>query len=270
LKTKDRKLAERRLSELREKVTGLKTSPDGKLTFEQAAKLWWEADKHALSSSTLKRRELYIKGLNPFFEEMPIRNITDQDCDRWVRERGAALASETFVHELDVLKGIFDFAIDRGLLLFNPARRIRRSKIVSKSIVVPSLDQFCCLINAIRLSDGRKDSQGKAKEGADLVEFLAYSGARIGEVTGGCYAKFKRPLLWSDINLERSTVFLPGTKTEAAARTFPMSDRLRELLLRLKAEKNPRPDDPIFTIKSARKCLLTACKKTGNANIHPS
>lgn len=261
LKTKDRKLADRRLSELRAKVGGLRISADAKLTFAQAGKMWLEADKHALSTSTVKRREMYIKGLLPYFQDIPIRNVTDQDCDRWVKERGAILASETFVHELDVLKAVFDFALNRGLLLSNPARHIRRRKIVSKRIVVPSLDQFARLISAIRLSDGRKDSQEKAKDGADLVEFLAYSGARIGEVTGGGDAKEKRPLLWSDVDFERGTAFLPGTKTEAAPRTIPMSDRLRELLLRLKAEKNPQPEDRIVAIKSARKCLQTACKK---------
>jgi integrase len=261
LKTRDRKLADRRLSELRAKVGGLRISTDAKLTFAQAGKMWLEADKHALSTSTVKRREMYIKGLLPYFQDIPIRNVTDQDCDCWVKDRGAVLASETFVHELDVLKAVFDFALNRGLLLSNPARHIRRRKIVSKRIAVPSLDQFARLISAIRLSDGRKDSQEKAKDGADLVEFLAYSGARIGEVTGGGSAKEKRPLLWSDVDFERGTAFLPGTKTEAAPRTIPMSDRLRELLLRLKAEKNPQPDERIVAIKSARKCLQTACKK---------
>jgi integrase len=242
-------------------VGGLRISADAKLTFAQAGKMWLDADKHALSTSTVKRREMYIKGLLPYFQDIPIRNVTDQDCDRWVKERGAVLASETFVHELDVLKAVFDFALNRGLLLSNPARHIRRRKIVSKRIVVPSLDQFARLISAIRLSDGRKDSQEKAKDGADLVEFLAYSGARIGEVTGGGDAKEKRPLLWSDVDFERGTAFLPGTKTEAAPRTIPMSDRLRELLLRLKVEKTPNPDDLIVAIKSARKCLQTACKK---------
>jgi hypothetical protein len=119
------------------------------------------------------------------------------------------------------------------------------------------------LITTIRLSDGRKDSQEKAKDGADLVEFLAYSGARIGEATGGADANEKRPLVWTDVNFERSTLFLPGTKTEAAPRTIPMSEKLRELLARLKQERNPQPNDRIVPIKSARKCLQTACKKLG-------
>jgi integrase len=263
LKTKDRKLADRRLNELRSKIGCLQISAEARLSFDQAAKLWLETNKHALSSSTVKRKEMYVKGLLPYFENMPVRNVTPQDCDRWVKERGTTLASETFVHELDVLNSVFDFALGRGLILSNPAKHIKRRKVVSKQITVPSLGQFKQLVTSIRLSDGRKDSQAKAKDGADLVEFLAYSGARIGEATGGADANEKRPLIWTDANLDRRTLFLPGTKTEAAPRTIPMSEKLHELLSRLKAEKNPLPNDRIVPINSARKCLQTACKKLG-------
>jgi integrase len=261
LKTKDRKLAERRLNDLRAKIGCLKISPEAKLNFQQAADLWLETDKHALSSNTVKRKKMYIQGLAPYLRDLPIRNIAAQDCDRWVTERGAGLASETFVHELDVMKTVFEFALDRGLILSNPAKHIKRRKVVSKQIVVPSLDDFKRLVSTIRISDGKKDNQKKAKDGADLVEFLAYSGARIGEVTGTGDANEKRPLFWSDVHFDRGTIFLPGTKTEAAPRTIPMSEKLRELLMRLKSEKNPQPSDQITSIKSARKCLQTACKK---------
>jgi integrase len=246
---------------LRAKIGCLKISADAKLNFEQAANLWLETNKHALSSNTVKRRKMYIKGLAPYFRNLPIRNVAEQDCDRWVKERGVALASETFVHELDVLKTVFEFALERGLILSNPAKHIKRRKVVSKQIVVPSLDQFKQLVSAIRLSDGKKDNQKKSKDGADLVEFLAYSGARIGEVVGGGDANEKRSLFWSDVQFERGTIFLPGTKTEAAPRTIPMSERLSKFLARLKTQKNPQPNDQIITIKSARKCLQTACKK---------
>ena len=260
LKTKDRKLADRRLSALRAKVGCLKISDDAKLNFEKVAKLWLETEKHALSSSTVKRREMYVKGLAPNFGNVPIRNITSQDCDRWVKERGATLASETFVHELDVMRLVFEFALERGLILSNPAKHIKRRKVVSKQIVVPSLDQFKQLVSAIRQADGHKGNQERTKDGADLVEFLAFSGARIGEVIGGGDANERRPLFWADVNFERNTIFLPGTKTESAPRTIPMTKNLREHLRRMNAENKPKPTDRIISIKSARKCLQTACE----------
>ena len=255
LKTKDRKLADRRLNDLRAKIGCLQISPEARLSFTQAAQLWLETNKHALSSSTVKRKEMYVKGLLPFFENMPVRNVMPQDCDRWVKERGAALASETYFHELDVLKAVFDFALGRGLILSNPAQHIKRRRVISKTIIVPTLDQFQELVRTIRQSDGRKDSQEKAKDGADLVEFLAYSGARIGEVTGGTDANEKRPLLWADVQTERGTIFLPGTKTEAAPRTIPMSEKLRELLVRLRHD----PPDGAFLKANSQSTQIPAC-----------
>jgi hypothetical protein len=51
----------------------------------------------------VKRRKMYINGVAPYFKNLPARNITEQNCDRWVKERRTILASETLVHELDVL-----------------------------------------------------------------------------------------------------------------------------------------------------------------------
>jgi len=99
----------------------LKISPDAKLNFEQAAKLWLETNQHAASSGTIKRRKC-ISRVSPIFKNLPVRNITEQNCDRWVKERGMILASETFVHRVDVLNAVFDFALNRGLILSNPAK----------------------------------------------------------------------------------------------------------------------------------------------------
>jgi len=57
LKTKDRKLAERRLNEIREKIGQLSASDDTKLSFEEIAKnRWLEIIKHSLVPGTVKQR----------------------------------------------------------------------------------------------------------------------------------------------------------------------------------------------------------------------
>ena len=259
LKTKDRKLADSRLNALRTKIGGLKISDDAKLNFDKVAKSWLETEAHALSSGTVIRRQIYIKGLATTFAGIAFRNITAQDCDRWVKERGTSLASETFNHELDVMKGVFEFALERGLILSNPAKHIKRRRVISKQIVVPTLEQFRRLVDTIRRADGHQANQERTKDGANLVEFLAYSGARLGEVIGKGDTNQRRPLYWSDVHFERNTLFLPGTKTEAAPRTIPMTDNLRELLERMHQENKPKPTDRIIPTDSARKCLHTAC-----------
>ena len=69
------------------------------------------------------------------------------------------MAPQTLVHELDTMRLIFDYAVRIGLMLANPAKDIKRRKIVAKPIEVPTREQFKKLVEAIRMSDGRVDSQ---------------------------------------------------------------------------------------------------------------
>lgn len=253
LKTKDRNLAERRLKEIKEKIGGLAVGEDAKLTFEEVArKCWLESIKHTLAASTIIQREIRIKNLAPFFASKPIRNVTPADCEKWVVKRGAELAPQTFVHELDTMRAVFDYARRHGLILSSPAADIRRPKITFAKIVVPSRDQFRNLVAAIRQSDGRSDSQAKSKAGADLVEFLAYSGARIGEA---------RAVRWNDVKFEANQIWIHGTKSETSDRLVPMTTALRCFLERLHTEDKPKATDPIGVIKSAKKALQTTCRK---------
>src|SRR6185369_7422929 len=52
LKTKDRKLADRRLAEYREQVGGLVISDDARLSFGEIGKRWMDSTAHALKPST--------------------------------------------------------------------------------------------------------------------------------------------------------------------------------------------------------------------------
>src|SRR3954468_16490539 len=66
LRTKDRKLAERRLSELRAKVGNLTISDDARLSFADVAKRWMAVTSHTLKASSALRREASIKQIAPF------------------------------------------------------------------------------------------------------------------------------------------------------------------------------------------------------------
>jgi integrase len=257
LKTTDRTLAQRRLAELRKQISNLSLSEDSKASFEQVARRWLDTTKHVLKQSSVDRRETCIKNLVPFFRGVSVRNITTRDCERWLTERGPTIAPQTFAHELSTMKGVFDHAARQGLVLTNPAGHIKRRKIIPAKITVPSRDQFQKLVAAIRLSDGRVDSQRKAKAGANLVELLAYSGCRVAEAAA---------LTWADVSLERNCITITGgdkgTKNHES-RTLPMTDALRELLLRLQAQHQPQPQDFISPINDAKKCLQTACRRLG-------
>jgi integrase len=254
LKTKDRKLADRRLKEIKEQVGGLLLGDDSNLGFEAVARRWLESVKHTLAPGTIQQREIRIKNITPFFKGASLRNVTPIQCEQWAIKRGAKLASQTFVHELETLRTVFDYGRKHGLILTNPAEAIKRPKVTFSKAVIPSRDQFVKLVAQIRQSDDRADSQRKSKDGADLVEFLAYSGARIGEA---------RAARWDDADFQANMIRIHGTKSEQSDRLIPMTGALRGFLLKLRAESNPFPSDRILKIDSAKKSLATACKKAG-------
>ena len=75
------------------------------------------------------------------------------------------------------MKALLEYARKRGWILDNPAADIARKKKNQPDISVPTREQFKALVEAIRNSDGRADSQAKAKAGGDLVETAQGAGA---------------------------------------------------------------------------------------------
>jgi integrase len=254
LKTKDRKLAERRLTNLKAKIGALRISDDADLNFGQLAHYWNEATKHTIAGGTLKRRTTCIKNLAEFFKNASIRNIEVRDCEQWAANRGSEVAAQTFAHELDTMKSVFKYALSHRLLLSNPAAGIKRKKISNRRIQTPSREQFQQIVAEIRKSDGRSDSQEKAKDGADLIEFLAYSGARLGEAHAA---------RWQDTDFRTGEIWIHGVKSEASDRLMPMPRELRAFLERMKATAKPQPTDLIISIKSAKRSLGRACRELG-------
>jgi len=257
LKTKDRKLADRRLAEYRAQVGNLTISDEAKQTFEQVAARWMDATAHTLKPSSVTRRKSCIKNLAPFFTGVSVRNIQSRHCERWLTERAAKIASQTMANELNVLRPIFAYAVKAGLMLSNPAADLQRRKAVPSKIEVPTREQFRRLVETIRESDGRPASQQKARHGADLVELLAFSGCRIAEA---------RALTWADVDFAGGTLKVTGGEVgtkNGEARTIPITDALRGLLQRLQQEGQPQPSETISPTAGAKTCLNNACRRLG-------
>jgi integrase len=250
LKTTDRQLAVRRLTDFREKVGHLNQDKQAhKITFGQLADRWFAITKPRLKESSAARIELCIKQLKRSFESTSIRNLTKADCDNWAATREPAVSASTFNKERETLQQILRYASREGLLLDNPADHIERRKLPKSQMVIPTKEQFRTLVEAMRALDCR------ATESADLIELLAYSGMRLAEATA---------MQWQDIDWERGTFTVTGgekgTKNHEA-RMVPIFPALRTLLDRMKSRKEPAPDVRLISIESARKALSTACRK---------
>ena len=227
LKTnEDRKLAERKLAELRAKVGNLTPSKDAPSSFEEAAKTWLAHKRHEMKPSSALRRETCIKALKPFFEGVAIRNISRAHC------------------------------VERGVMLENSAESIKRKRIIQAKIAIPSKDEFRRLVQAIRQSDGRPDSQARSKPGADLVELMAYSGMRLREATS---------LAWKDVDFIKGALTVRGGEhgtKNGEERTIPMTSALRELQLRLRSDQGrATPEARVSLTNGAKTTLRRACAK---------
>jgi len=100
LKTTDRKLAERRLADVRQKVERLARSDDANRTFEEVAGHWVDLTAGELKPRSLDRRRTALKSLAPYFHGTAIRNFSRAQCERWAKERGTVIAPQTFDHGL--------------------------------------------------------------------------------------------------------------------------------------------------------------------------
>ena len=251
LKTKDRKLADRRLREFREQVTGLDFSKGkAKLTFESMAKRWHKNASVGLKPSAALRKQTCINSLAKYFKGLEVRKITRLNCDDWAQKRSPKVAASTYNYERETLVGILDYAMREGIILVNPALVTKRRKLSKTAITIPSEEEFATLIQTLKGLDIRY------QEAAKLVQLLAYSGMRKGEANG---------LLWGDVNFKKGSFTVTGgeqgTKNHEA-RVVPLFPSLKKYLKLLLEDREdpPKAEQSVVQVKDAKKALITACK----------
>ena len=258
LKTTDKATATRLRNDFLNDLSALSSDDAAKLTFEQVAARWTQADKFTLKASTITRRELCVKILTPFFLGLQIRHITPRHCEAWLLARRDKVSARTITIELETMRAVFRYAIEQGLILRDPSRGIKRPKAKHNPPDAPTRDQFQNIVAAIR---GQSQHRGNA--GADLVELLAYSGMRLNEA---------RSLRWRDVNFSAGVFTVTGGERgtkNLLHRTVPLSDEMRCLLKSLKqARGKVEPDEYIIQTASAKKCLATACRGLKLPHFH--
>ena len=249
LKTKDAALARRRLAELRPKVQGL-SGDEKAMTFDNLAARWLGSKKPELRPASYGRLEGTIRSVTPFFKGLPVRAIGNTEIERWNAKRSAEISPRTFNYERDTLRLVFEYARKTlRILLDNPAEGVKKRKGIKPMLEIPSKGQFRALMVALR-------EEPRAKEAADFIEFLGYSGLRLGEA---------REVRWRDVDFERDMLTVTGgeqgTKNHEE-RLVPLFPPLRRLLCDLAERRKPdsAASQCLFGLESAKKALGTACK----------
>ena len=179
--------------------------------------------------------------------DIPANKLTGADLRGWWVGESSRLAPVTANHRLRVLKAAMALAWRERGWGMSPADGLERKPLKQVVRALPPGDVVRLLADDIR-------SQGKrfSIESAELVEFLAWSGVRPGEV---------RHIEAADIQGDWLVVRggEDGTKN-GSERMVPINAELRSLIERAGMRER---EGKLFQIKSPVRALSNACKRAG-------
>jgi integrase len=188
---------------------------------------------------------------------------TEDDWSKWASEFALDVSPTRYNNTVDYVRGIFDIGIKEGLIFRNPAAELGKLEVRSKHLELPSREQFAALVKSVR-SAGAWCS----KACGDLIEFLAFSGCRLGEA---------EHVTWADVDQENGFIWIhgdPETGTKnSERRQVPIIPALGRLLDDLR--QNPRAvrdekrcgQNYVLAITEAQKAIDKACTKLGLKRI---
>lgn len=251
LRTSDLNLAKRRLSDFRNNASRL-TGTEKSLIFEGLADQWLASIRPQLKDSSYQRRVTCLKQVKPYFKGHLVKSIGHREMEQWKAARAVKLSARSYNIEIETLRQLFEYAReDLRLILENPAIKLKRRKESKHRPEIPTKAQFIRL-----LEEMRKDI--RAKESANFVEFLGYSGLRLGEA---------REVRWKDVSLETETLTVTGgslgTKNHEF-RVIPIFPALKRLLtVRAEVVGAVLPSSKVFSVETAKQALEGSCKRAG-------
>ncbi len=243
-----------KIKELRKPPAEIGTFASGRVQFEAETR-----NKHELAELTRVYRLRCVDRILrswPGLDNKRVDIITKADCEAWAKRFTDKYSPHFFNSSLNVLREIFSLAgLGRDA---NPAYEIKRRGIPPKPLNLPTAEQFNQILTEIETA-GAID----AKDRADFVRFLAFSGCRLSEA---------KQAVWSDVNWKNNELTIHclkrrATSDETRSRVIPLVSALRQLLARMYAEHQPKPEDTICRVFVCRKPLVRACKRVGCAQM---
>lgn len=174
-------------------------------TFKQIYELWLETYQTTVKESTFLKTEIkFIKWILPVYGDLRIKEVTvkkaQQIINRWAKD------TDQYRVLHSTAKRIFEYAINLGLIQYNPLAHIMMPKRVKETteddaIKVYSKEQLKSLFDYIgSLKPSYTNEYNKT-----LLRVLFYSGCRISEVLA---------LNWTDIDFENKNVTINKTLSQ--------------------------------------------------------
>ena len=180
----------------------------------------------------------YFTRLWPELDGMAVAEVTRFDCAAFGAKLPALYSPVRANGIIQRLNAMFRLAVELGVIEQNPAYSMRRIPVKIRPPTLPDAATFNRLLVEM-------DRYPIARNGAEMVRFLAYSGLRIGEA---------RKLTAADITEHGIRV---ADAKNGETNYVPIIPELKELL-----EKLPQ-SGPLFRIKNPRRTLQAACRRLG-------
>jgi integrase len=267
LKTSQMSVAKLRLGDLekqeRQRAEHQTAVADGTMAFADALAIYQQrlaGDGSLKPRSKVYRKDRIAALLKswPGLAKTDTRKISKNECLNWAADYGQKAAPSNFNNTVGSLRLILEIAVEAGALYDNPARFIKRLRVLPKKLQLPSEDQFLALVAEI-------EGAGAwcSRDCANLVRFLAFGGFRKGEA---------ETITWGDCDFEKGEIVVrgdPETGTKNwSIRRVPMIPDMRQLLERLRAQRTD--DAATATVMQLGECqgaINRACKILGIARF---
>ena len=110
----------------------------------------------------------------PELREIQPRSVTEADCTEWAAGLAKQYSPTRYNNAVDTLRQIFEVATKKGLIYRNPAKDLSKAPVQPKRLELPRREEFTKVVNHVR-----KNGAWCSEQCGDLIEFLAYSGARL-------------------------------------------------------------------------------------------
>jgi integrase len=243
-----------KLKELRKPKAEVGTVADGRVQFEQQTKC-----DHTLAELSKVYRLRCVECLLRSWPELDAKKadaITETECRQWAQRYAEKYAPQFFNNTINVFRQILSLAgLGRD---GNPVFQIKRLGVRPKPLDLPTTEQFEGLLGVVATSGA-----AQARDCADLVSFLSFTGCRIAEM---------KQARWQDVDWDRNEITIQCVKRRATSnssltRVIPLIPALRQLLERMRQKQQPQPDDRICQVSECQKSLTRGCRIVGCARL---
>lgn len=215
--------------------------PDHSCTFEEVIRPFLNHRQNRIAASTYRNDKNRITGLVSYFGRKHLFEISPSDIQSYMDIRlKNELAARTVNLEINLLSAIFQFAINQGIINDNPARKVKRLRVIQREPWLPDNKQFTDLVEAAK----------KTEVGLELAVWIIFRGYTGTRPTESFYME------WKDVDFEKGMIFIRPKNgnplKNSRFRVVPLHNDLKEALLEWRGKwvksfegKNP-PHDWIF------------------------